>query len=69
MYLYKCLNFFQVKKKCQPLILNNDQLLRVKEILLENIQRGLKKDTHSDSIVKCFPTYVQDLPNGKGNSI
>lgn len=57
---------FQVKKKCSSLVLSNEQLLQVKEKLLESIRKGLKKQTHSEATVKCFPTYVQDLPNGKG---
>ncbi|KAK6621518.1 hypothetical protein RUM44_001325 [Polyplax serrata] len=55
----------EVKKKCQSLILSNEQLLKVKEKLLESIKKGLRKETHKEAIVKCFPTYVQDLPNGK----
>ncbi|KAL1452590.1 hypothetical protein WDU94_006808 [Cyamophila willieti] len=32
---------------------------------LENaISKGLKKETHPKSVVKCYPTHVQDLPEG-----
>ena len=31
----------------------------------EAINLGLKKDHHEDASVKCFPTYVKELPNGK----
>lgn len=34
--------------------------------MIEEIERGLSKKTHTDADVKCFVTYVQDLPNGKG---
>jgi len=30
------------------------------------IRNGLGKDTNQSSIVKCYVTYVQDLPNGTG---
>jgi len=30
------------------------------------IRQGLGKDTNPSSIVKCYVTYVQDLPNGTG---
>jgi len=30
------------------------------------IRNGLGKDTNPSSIVKCYVTYVQDLPNGTG---
>lgn len=33
---------------------------------LHEINRGLKKETHKDADIKCFVTYVQDLPNGTG---
>merc|ERR1712109_149429 len=29
------------------------------------IKMGLKKETHETASVKCFPTYVKELPNGK----
>lgn len=29
---------------------------------------GLAKQTHESATVKCYPTYIQDLPTGKGNS-
>ncbi|EEB16350.1 Hexokinase type, putative [Pediculus humanus corporis] len=61
-----CVNLSKkVKKKCHSLILNNDQLFRVKKLLLDSLKKGLKKETHPEAIIKCFPTYVQDLPNGK----
>lgn len=34
--------------------------------ILAEINRGLKKETHAEADIKCFVTYVQDLPNGKG---
>ncbi|KAJ8917109.1 hypothetical protein NQ315_012599, partial [Exocentrus adspersus] len=56
----------QIRDRCRELILDNDKLRKIMEVLLDNIERGLKKETHADSVVKCFPTYVQDLPNGTG---
>ncbi|KAL1513359.1 hypothetical protein ABEB36_002779 [Hypothenemus hampei] len=44
--------------------LDNNTLKKTMVLFLDNIERGLKKETHESSIVKCFPTYVQDLPNG-----
>lgn len=34
--------------------------------LHNDLVKGLGKDTHANSIVKCWITYIQDLPNGKG---
>lgn len=36
---------------------------------LHEIELGLKKKTHPTADIKCFITYVQDLPNGKGDNI
>lgn len=33
------------------------------------IRDGLRKETNPTSIVKCYVTYVQDLPNGTGKKI
>ncbi|XP_011254736.1 hexokinase type 2 isoform X5 [Camponotus floridanus] len=35
--------------------------------LTDEINAGLSRTTHDDSVVKCFTTYVQDLPNGTEN--
>lgn len=47
----------------------DDKTLReiMSKFLLE-IERGLKKKTHPEADIKCFVTYVQDLPNGKGET-
>lgn len=34
---------------------------------LFQIEKGLSRKTHADADIKCWITYVQDLPNGKGN--
>lgn len=60
--------WFQVRDACQELILTNEDLLQVKEQLLVDLKKGLGKDSNEDAVVKCFPTYVQDLPNGQGTN-
>ncbi|CAK9795727.1 Hexokinase type 2 [Anthophora plagiata] len=59
----------KIRDICKDLILSDDQLRMVMQRLSDEIQKGLSKDTHKTAIVKCFTTYVQDLPNGteKGN--
>lgn len=59
----------QIRDACKDFVLSDDQLRLVMQKLTDEINRGLSKQTHDDSIVKCFTTYVQDLPNGteKGN--
>ena len=36
----------------------------MEERLRQSFDKGLNKDTHKDASVKCFPTYVRDLPSG-----
>ncbi|CAH1155313.1 unnamed protein product [Phaedon cochleariae] len=54
----------EIVAACQELVLDNDKLQTYMTTFLDNIERGLKKETHDDAVVKCIPTYVQDLPNG-----
>jgi len=48
----------------RDLLLNNDHIHVVEQQMREAIKFGLKKETHADASVKCFPTYVRDLPDG-----
>lgn len=58
---------FQIKQKCEELILTDEKMEKLMEKVLHEIQRGLSKKTHPDADIKCWVTYVQDLPNGTGN--
>ncbi|KAG5890507.1 hypothetical protein JTB14_016385 [Gonioctena quinquepunctata] len=49
---------------CQELILTDKQIQTYMTTFLETIEKGLKKDTNPDATLKCFPTYVQELPDG-----
>ncbi|XP_018316393.1 hexokinase type 2 isoform X3 [Mycetomoellerius zeteki] len=59
----------EIRDACKDLVLSDDQLRLVMQKLTDEIDKGLSRETHDDAIVKCFTTYVQDLPNGteKGN--
>lgn len=54
-----------IHDQCKELILTDQQCKELMSRLLADLNKGLGKKTHADSIVKCFVTYVQDLPNGK----
>lgn len=56
---------YQIRDKCKNLVLSNDQCKKIMQQFHDDIQRGLSKATHPSAIVKCFITYVQDLPTGK----
>jgi len=50
----------------RDLRLNNDHIHIVEQEMRKAIQKGLKSgEDHFESSVKCFPTYVRSLPNGK----
>lgn len=38
----------------------------VMQKLDDEMNKGLSKETHDQAVVKCFATYVQDLPDGSG---
>ena len=50
---------------CRELILDNYVLSILEKRLREAMDMGLKEKTHDQSSVKCFPTYVNELPSGK----
>uniref|UniRef100_A0A034VXP5 Phosphotransferase n=1 Tax=Bactrocera dorsalis TaxID=27457 RepID=A0A034VXP5_BACDO len=53
-----------VHELCQQLILTDEQIKELNYRILHEIKRGLSKETHPKADVKCWVTYVQDLPNG-----
>ncbi|XP_045623070.1 hexokinase type 2 isoform X2 [Procambarus clarkii] len=55
----------KVKAICEELILSQETLKEVCDCLQEEINKGLGKDSNPEATIKCFPTYVRDLPNGK----
>jgi len=51
----------------RDLMLNNDHIHVLEQKMRDSIKQGLTKEGHETSSVKCFPTYVRELPNGKEN--
>lgn len=54
----------EIVKQCEVFILTHKHLREIMKRLNAEIERGLSKRTQNDADVKCFVTYVQDLPNG-----
>merc|ERR1719312_1155479 len=48
----------------RDLHLNNDHIHVVEQQMRQAIKFGLQKETHEAASVKCFPTYVRELPDG-----
>lgn len=57
-------NSQRIREECQELILTDHQIQELMKRIIYEIERGLSAKTHNDADVKCFITYVQDLPNG-----
>ena len=49
-------------------MLSNETLHDVCCSLNKELDRGLTKDTNKEATIKCFPTFVQELPNGEGKA-
>ncbi|CAO1419805.1 unnamed protein product [Diamesa hyperborea] len=55
----------EIRDKVDPEFnLDNVTLNKVMTRFQKEVRRGLKKETHQCAEVKCFVTYVQDLPDG-----
>ena len=63
--LYFFFHFRLIEDFVRDLMLNNDHIHVMEQQMREAINMGLKKDQHENAAVKCFPTYVKELPNGK----
>lgn len=54
-----------IRDHCRNLILSKEQIDELSARFLAEIKNGLSKHTHHKADIKCFVTYVQDLPNGQ----
>jgi len=54
----------QIEDYCRDLVINNDHISKMEQRLRAAIDKGLDKDSHPTATVKCFPTYVRELPGG-----
>ncbi|KAM7361430.1 hexokinase type 2-like [Cochliomyia hominivorax] len=53
-----------VEEICQPLVLDDETLRKIKGLFLTEIKMGLCRATNDKADVKCWITYVQSLPSG-----
>lgn len=60
---------FQIKEQCKELIFSDEHMERLMTNFITEIEKGLKKETHPTADIKCFVTYVQELPNGQGEYV
>jgi len=55
----------EIEMVCRELVLDNYVLTIIEKRLRDAMELGLKEKTHENASVKCYPTYVRELPNGK----
>ena len=63
-FKYDCEKRLKIESYCRDLILSNDHIFEMEKRMRTSICRGLKKETHGKSSVKCYPTFVRELPRG-----
>lgn len=56
----------QIQQTLAEFRLSKSQLLEVKKRMREEIERGLRKDSHKEATVKMLPTFVRNTPDGTG---
>lgn len=61
--------YFQIQERCQELIIDDKATQKLMDLVLHEVNRGLSKKENKDADIKCYVTYIQDLPNGKGMSL
>lgn len=57
-------NHIKVRHLCHKLILSNRKLKQFMSQMNYCIDQGLGKKTHKTATIKCWQTYVQDMPTG-----
>ncbi|EDW33959.1 GL21847 [Drosophila persimilis] len=55
----------EVEAAVAGFMLTQAQMTEVVERMTKEIKMGLARDTHPRAVIKCFVSYVQDLPTGK----
>ncbi|KAH8385918.1 hypothetical protein KR200_006318 [Drosophila serrata] len=55
----------EIEAAVKSFFLEEEKLAQVVERMTKELKMGLAKETHPRAAIKCFVTYVQDLPTGK----
>lgn len=53
-----------VEQITRELLLTNDQLKQIQSYLVTEMDLGLGKETNENAVIKMYPTFVRDVPNG-----
>ncbi|XP_017079619.1 hexokinase type 2 [Drosophila eugracilis] len=55
----------EVELAVKGFLIDQEKMVEVVERMGKELKMGLAKDTHPRAVIKCFVSYVQDLPTGK----
>jgi len=55
----------KIEDLCRDLVVNNDHIHVVEQRMRLAMEKGLSDAGHAGASVKCYPTYVRYLPNGR----
>ena len=58
----------QIDEVMKDFRLQDETYVEIMKLLDAEMGRGLGKQTHNDSTVRMFPTYVRRVPNGQGQT-
>lgn len=57
-------NHIKVRRLCKKFVLTNSKLKEFMNRISNCIDQGLSEKTHPSATIKCWQTYVQDMPTG-----
>ncbi|XP_004932651.2 hexokinase type 2 isoform X3 [Bombyx mori] len=58
-------NLQRIREECEVLKMTDKQIKEIMCRLHNDLKKGLSRADHDKATVKCWITYIQDLPNGK----
>ncbi|KAJ6641967.1 Hexokinase type 2 [Pseudolycoriella hygida] len=57
----------QIEAGCRDLVIDDKTMLKLTELILTEVNKGLSKAGNKDADVKCYETFINNLPTGTEN--
>jgi len=58
-------DFRRAVRLVRQFLFSDNELMQIRDMLVENMERGLHRDTYKDAKVKMLPSFVNHLPDGR----
>ncbi|XP_037045634.1 hexokinase type 2-like [Bradysia coprophila] len=55
----------QIQAECQELIIDDNTMSKLVKLVLKEVNRGLSKAENINADIKCYETFINNLPNGE----